>query len=92
MDAGRVRTSPLVRASISDDGLVLLDVGGGLVLASNAVGARIWQLIEQGRTPQDIARQLADDYGVALDRAGGDVAAFVSALVDRGLVTQEPPC
>src|SRR5207247_3060676 len=43
MNADRFRASPAVRASVSTDGLVLLDVEGGLVLASNPVGARIWQ-------------------------------------------------
>jgi hypothetical protein len=46
----RFRLSPNVRASISADGLVLLDVQGGLVLASNPIGARICELIEQQGT------------------------------------------
>jgi hypothetical protein len=90
MDHERFRPSPAVRASISGDGLVLLDVDGGLVLASNAVGARIWQLIEQQRTTGEIARQLADDYAVPMERAQGDVAAFVADLRARGLVAGDP--
>jgi coenzyme PQQ synthesis protein D (PqqD) len=86
----RLRPSPAVRASISSDGLVLLDVDGGLVLASNSVGARIWQLIEEARTPTEIAQQLAADYDVSNDRTGGDVAAFIAALVARGLVVEDP--
>jgi coenzyme PQQ synthesis protein D (PqqD) len=92
MNGDKFRASPEVRASLSDDGLVLLDVRAGLVLASNPVGARIWQLIERGRTRPEIVQQLVDDYGVPLARAAGDVAAFVSALVARGLLTEEPPC
>ena len=86
----RLRPSIAVRASISADGLVLLDVDGGLVLSSNAVGARIWQLIEETRTPHEIAQQLAVDYGVPNDRAQTDVAAFIAALVARGLVAEDP--
>ena len=59
MHQNPLRPAPTVRASISDDGLVLLDLAGGLVLSSNVVGGRIWQLIEQRRTPEEIARQLA---------------------------------
>jgi hypothetical protein len=89
MDQTRFRVSAAVRASISGDGLVLLDIHGGLVLASNAVGGRIWQLIEERRTRPEIARQLTEDYDVPLERAQCDVVAFVTALSARGLVTEE---
>lgn len=92
MDQLRYRISQTVRASVSADGLVLLDVQRGLVLASNSIGARIWALIEQTHTSPEIALQLADDFDVPLDRAQRDVAAFVSALVARGLVTEDLPC
>lgn len=86
MDLERFRPSPAVKASISRDGLVLLDVDGGLVLSANAVGARIWQLLEQDRTTGEIARQLVDDYAVPEERARLDVTTFVGALMARGLV------
>jgi len=92
MERDRFRVSPAVRASVSDDGLVLLDVQGGLLLASNLVGARIWQLLEQRRTRLEIARQLAEDYEVSVDDAHRDVVAFVGALTARGLVSEEPTC
>jgi hypothetical protein len=85
----RFRPSATTKASVSADGLVLLDVNGGLVLASNLVGARIWQLIEQRRSPRDITQQLVAEYGVAEDRAQGDVTSFIAALVARGLVAEE---
>src|SRR5436309_2801754 len=47
MERHRFRTSPAVRASVSADGLVLLDVHHGLLLASIPIGARIWQLSVQ---------------------------------------------
>jgi len=90
MNDDRFNPSPTVRASVSGDGLVLLDVDGGLVLSSNAVGARIWQLIEHGHTTGEIAQQLAGDYAVPLERAQHDVAVFVADLIARGLVGGDP--
>lgn len=90
MHQNPVRPSPAVRASISDDGLVLLDLAGGLVLASNVVGARIWQLIEQQRTPAEIARQLAVEYDIPEQRADTDVSSFMATLLARGLVNEQP--
>ena len=92
MTLDRVCVSPLVRGSISSDGLVLLDVTGGCLLASNIVGARIWRLIEEQHTVSDIAHSIAGEFDIALDRATADVEAFVAALCARGLVSPEEPC
>jgi hypothetical protein len=84
--------SDAVRASISGDGLVLLDIHRGVVLASNAIGARIWQLVEARLDGLEIANRLALDYGVSIDRARHDVTVFLADLEARGLVRAEPAC
>lgn len=89
-DHDRFRVSPYVRASSSEDGLVLLDVHAGLVLSANPIGARIWHLLEQQIGCLEIARQISHDYDVSIERAHGDVVAFVAGLEARGLVTGEP--
>ena len=88
MTTGHPRLSPDVRASITRDGLVLLDVRGGVVLASNEIGARIWLLLEDGRDDAAIARAIADAYDVSLDRATRDVSAFIAALAGRGVLLE----
>jgi hypothetical protein len=92
IERARFHVSRNVRASISADGLVLLDVQGGLVLASNPIGARIWELVEQQLGCLAIAGQLAGDYDVPIQRAYSDVIAFVTALEARGLVSEAPAC
>jgi hypothetical protein len=96
MPVNRVRVSPLVKGSTSDDGLVLLDVRGGVVLASNAVGARIWRLIEDEQDTLAIAGAIAREFDVDPDRARRDVDTFVAALRARGLVSsfdaENEPC
>ncbi len=89
MNRNPLRPSSTVRASVGDDGLVLLDLRGGLVLSANAVGGRIWQLIEQRRSRDDIAGQLVADFAVDRDRAARDVDRFVTDLLARGLVTED---
>ena len=83
--------SPIVRAAITTDGLVLLDVRGGVVLAANDVGARIWQLLEQHQTPHAIAERFAGEYEIALEQARGDVTDFIDALVSRRLILEKTP-
>jgi coenzyme PQQ synthesis protein D (PqqD) len=92
IDRTRFVVASHVRASTSGDGLVLLDVDGGLVLASNPAGARIWQGIEERRTTAEIARDIAGAYDIPIERARRDAVAFISSLVDRALVTTDPPC
>lgn len=82
--------SPTVRASITGDGLVLLDVRTGQLLTANTVGAEIWRLAQAHRSSQEIADGLARHYGIALDTAHRDVAAFLGALLSRGLLAEEP--
>ena len=89
MTATRDRVSPSVRASVSPDGLVLLDIQSGAVLASNHIGGRIWQLLTEHRTRAEIASGIAAEYDVGLDRAENDVASFINMLAARGLVTHE---
>lgn len=88
MDDHTYCVSPIVRASISTDGLVLLDLRGGVLLAANPVGARIWQLLEQQHTPRTIAEQFASDYAIAIEQAHQDVRAFIEALLSRRLITE----
>jgi hypothetical protein len=92
MNAYRLRVSPTVRASISPDGLVLLDVQGGMLLASNPIGARVWELLEQQRSRIEIASHLVTDYNISFERAERDVAAFIADLAARGLVVEDSAC
>ena len=70
---------------------MILDVNGGVVLAANAVGARIWQLVEDACTAAEIEQRLVDEYGIPPDRAHTDATAFLGDLMARGIVTQERP-
>ena len=88
MDQERFRPAAGVTASLSDDGLILLDIDGGLIFSSNAVGGRIWQLVEQAETIDEIAHRLATDYCVSEAIARHDVTAFLEQLKGRGLIAR----
>lgn len=47
----------------------------------------IWLLIDGTRSEAQIAAQLSDQYGAAPEEVARDVAAFVSELRLKGLVT-----
>jgi hypothetical protein len=52
----------------------------------NDVAARIWELLATPTDVDRIASALADEFDVSLDEARDDATAFVSLLLERGLV------
>ncbi len=75
-----MKASPSVRANVTDDGLVLLHIDQGKIFSSNTTGARIWQLLEEGLAPDDIANKVATETGAPLDRVTADVQTFIDSL------------
>ena len=75
-----------MRSSVSENGLVLLHIGKGLIFTANLTGARIWSEIAQGVCPDVVGRGLSQEYGVPIEQTTQDVAHFVSELVAQGLL------
>ena len=65
---------------------VILDLDRGTYFGLNAVGTRIWELLEQGQTLRRICDGLAEEYEVAPAHLEHDVLALVAELLARGLV------
>lgn len=82
------------------DGFVLREVAGQAVVIAtgeasegfhgmvklNGAGKRIWQGLTEGRTDDDIARDLAQEYGVSPERAAADVREFVEQVREAGFL------
>ncbi len=56
------------------------------VYVFNEVGARIWELIEAGRSESAVVASLAAEFEVDAERARADLQAFVEVLREAGLV------
>jgi hypothetical protein len=70
---------------------VILDLGSGTYFGLNAVGTRVWQLVEAGQGEADIVNTLAAEY--AADRAtiARDVARLLGELRARRLIEADEP-
>ena len=75
-----------VRSSITDDGVVLLDIASGRIFSSNAIGARIWRGLEGGEAVDAIVDRIAAETGAERAVVDRDAARFIEALEARGLV------
>lgn len=82
-----VAAQPGIVGQILNDEAVLLLPGKGEVKVLNAVGARIWSLVDGTRTIAQIAAQIAAEYVVAPAQAEADTLAFVAELAQREMVT-----
>lgn len=56
------------------------------LFALTTTGAEVWDLLEQGKEPEEISRILSEDYGVDPDTVRADVDALIEKFKKMGLV------
>ena len=78
---------PMVVSRVIDGEAVLVHPGQARIRVLNAVGARIWELVDGQRTLGDIAQAIRAEYKVDLSRAQADVLAFCADLMQAGVLT-----
>jgi hypothetical protein len=71
-----------------DGEMVLVHPAQGKVRVLNRVGTRLWELADGRRSVEEVARIVADEYGVEPDRARADALAFFADLDDRGVLSR----
>jgi hypothetical protein len=82
----RFGAAPSVYARSFGDELVLLAFGRGEYYGLDAIGARIWSLLGDGKSLGEIAAVLSSTYEVTRDDALRDVMTLVAELRGQGLV------
>ena len=84
-----MKVEPGVTIHKSDNGAFVMNEKAGGCFALNAAGVAMFEMIESGRTVEEIVGALAGDYPDAdAERIRADVHDFVSALVKRALVRE----
>ena len=66
---------------------VILSLDTKVFRGLNAVGSRVWELIDGRRSVDEIAELVAGEFQVAPDVAARDVSAFIEQLLAKGLAT-----
>lgn len=69
--------------------MVLLDFERGIYYGLNPVGARVWELLAEGKNTDEIADLLTEEFDVERSDAKGDVDALMDDLAANGLVSAE---
>ena len=68
---------------------VLLRPGAGRVLALNALGAAVWEILDGARGSRELAALLAEAAEVTLERAQADVEALLARLEEEGFLAPQ---
>ncbi len=68
---------------------VILNYKSGVYYGLNPVGATIWQLIQESKTPREIHGALLDDYEVDSARCWNDLLTLLAELRQAGLIEPE---
>ena len=86
-----VRKQVQHEAKLSESSLALLDAEAGKYFGLEDTAARIWQLVSEPRSVQQIVETLMQDYDVDDTTCRRDVAVFLDDLAAQGLIRLEPP-
>ncbi|QUH00860.1 lasso peptide biosynthesis PqqD family chaperone [Saccharopolyspora erythraea] len=81
-----LRLHPDVVTADSDDGTVLLHQRTGRYWQLNGTGSHVLRQLLDGRSPEQVAADLAGRHRVDLHRTSRDVTAVVDHLRASGLV------
>jgi hypothetical protein len=71
---------------VLDGEAFLLTPEDSTLFCLNETGARIWQLIDGGRTAEDIAELIYAEYDIERDQACQEVVSFLQTLYERRLI------
>jgi hypothetical protein len=80
-----VATERQVSAQL-DGEAVVLSLRDGIYYGLDAVGARVWELVQESRTVGAIRDAVVAQYDVDADRCEQDVIRLVTELREMGLV------
>jgi hypothetical protein len=88
MDSKDLQVSLSIKATDTPDGVVLLDVQGGMCFPLDQVGTFIWKGLANGLRIDDIARQISTNYQISHEQASLDVQDFVQQLQEKHLLVE----
>ena len=81
-----ITISSEVLAQEVNDEIVLLDLNNEQYLGLNEVGARVWQLLEEGVNLKEIYYKLLEEYDVDKNLLKTDLTDLVTSMSEAGIV------
>ena len=82
----RVKTPPEVMTRTVGEEVVILDLATGTYFGLDPVGARMWELMADGKTLGEVCDRMLDEYEVSREALEGDVLHLTEELTTQGLI------
>jgi hypothetical protein len=80
------RNGDILYASVDSEEVVMLSVTAGKYYGLNAVGARIWELLEHPMTLAQLCAKICEDFEVDMKTCEAAVLRFAEEIIDNGIV------
>lgn len=84
----KYQISPEVLFSKIDDEVIIMSIEADSYFGLDPVGSRIWELLEQPATMDELVSQLVQEYDVGEAECRQDAQDFVTEMVARGLILE----
>lgn len=82
----RYRRSPEMVHSSIDGEVVMMSVDKGEYFGLNAMGSRIWELLEKPHSVVELCRELMRNFEVDQETCQAEVSRFLGEIADQKLV------
>ena len=89
LEKALIRRNPGAISSDLDGEVVILDMESGKYHGLDTTGTRIWELLEDQISFNEIVLQLMSEYPVEQEQCATDVKEFIYQMMDSGLVEAE---
>jgi hypothetical protein len=84
-----IKVAKGVRETVNQDGAVLLDIEQGLCFSLNPIGTRIWEMVKDGRSLDEITDALEKEFRLPRTQLRGDISDFLEQLEKMRLVGEQ---
>jgi len=85
-----VRNTDMLYAPVGTEEGVMMSVEAGRYYGLNAVGSRIWELLETPMTVAELCARISEEFEVDAQGCETDVLKFTGSLIDNGIVHEIP--
>jgi hypothetical protein len=72
--------------------VAILDVKSGIYYGLNAIGGRIWNLIQEPRMVSEVCQTLLEEYEVEPKRCEHELLVLLQELAAKGLIEVQDAC
>lgn len=85
VDSVVVATKHQVSCALGEESAIL-DMRNSVYYGMNAVGTRVWNLVQQPKSIREICDAIVDEYDVTPERCEGDLLELIDHMNSEGLI------